>query len=59
MTPAAAEAMAAIDGLIAAARSFYERGWMLGTSGNLSARLDSGAAAGGRAGGRYHGQRRE
>ena len=45
MTPAAAEAMAAIDGLIAAARSFYERGWMLGTSGNLSVRLDSGAVA--------------
>ena len=38
----AAGAMAAIDGLIAAARSFHERGWMLGTSGNLSARLDSG-----------------
>ena len=39
---AAAGAMAAIDDLIAAARSFHERGWMLGTSGNLSARLDSG-----------------
>ena len=38
----AAGAMAAIDGLIAASRSFHERGWMLGTSGNLSARLDSG-----------------
>ncbi len=38
----AAAAIAAIDGLIAAARSFHERGWMLGTSGNLSARLDSG-----------------
>jgi len=37
-----AGAMVAIDGLIAAARSFHERGWMLGTSGNLSARLDSG-----------------
>ena len=46
MTPAAAsEAMAAIDELIAAARSFYERGWMLGTSGNLSVRLDSGGVA--------------
>ena len=41
----AAGAMAAIDGLIAAARSFHERGWMLGTSGNLSARLDSGPIA--------------
>ena len=59
MTPAAAEAMANIDGLIAAARSFYERGWMLGTSGNLSARLGPGAVAEERAGGRYHGQRRE
>lgn len=39
-----ADAMAAIDELIAAARSFYERGWMLGTSGNLSARLDAGPA---------------
>ena len=43
----AAEAMAAIDGLIAAARSFHERGWMLGTSGNLSARLDSGSVEAG------------
>lgn len=43
----AANAMAAIDELIAAARSFHERGWMLGTSGNLSARLDSGPAAAG------------
>ena len=41
----AANAMAAIDALIAAARSFHERGWMLGTSGNLSARLDSGPVA--------------
>ena len=41
----AAGAMAAIDGLIAAARAFHERGWMLGTSGNLSARLDSGPIA--------------
>ena len=37
----AAGAMAAIEGLIAAAKSFHQRGWMLGTSGNLSARLDS------------------
>ena len=43
----AAGAMAAIDGLIAAARSFHERGWMLGTSGNLSARLDSGSVEAG------------
>src|SRR5258708_6986968 len=27
--------------LIEAGRDFYARGWMLGTSGNLSARLDS------------------
>ena len=43
----AAEAMAAIDEMIATAGSFYERGWMLGTSGNLSARLDSGPVGGG------------
>ncbi len=29
--------------LIAAARHFYDRGWMLGTAGNLSARLPDGS----------------
>lgn len=30
------EVSAALDAMCAAARSFYDRGWMLGTSGNLS-----------------------
>ena len=30
-----------IDALIATAREFYQRGWMWGTSGNLSARLST------------------
>ena len=47
MTRLDAGAMSAIDGLIAAARSFHERSWMLGTSGNLSARLDSGPVGAG------------
>ncbi|MGB7713033.1 MAG: methylthioribulose 1-phosphate dehydratase [Microcoleus sp.] len=29
--------------LIAAAKHFYDRGWMVGTAGNLSARLDDGS----------------
>lgn len=29
--------------LIAAAKHFYDRGWMLGTAGNLSSRLDDGS----------------
>jgi len=29
--------------LIAAAKDFYDRGWMVGTAGNLSARLDDGS----------------
>ncbi len=34
-----------VDGLIAVARVFHERGWMLGTSGNLSVRLPLGKPA--------------
>lgn len=30
-------------GLIAAAKHFYDQGWMVGTAGNLSARLDDGS----------------
>ena len=29
--------------LIAAAKHFYDRGWMVGTAGNLSARLPDGS----------------
>jgi len=29
--------------LIAAAKHFYDRGWMVGTAGNLSSRLDDGS----------------